>query len=916
MTPTGTVTILLSFIYNITGSNPQGSLVLGRDGNFYGMTRNSGASAYGTIFKVTPNGAFTLLRNLNGAIDGRNPSGNLVQGTDGNFYGMTETGGRNNYGTIFKISSAGSFTILKHLDNTIGSYPKGSLVEGADGNFYGMAYQGGTNNYGTIFRITPKGVFTVRRHLDLSTTGGRPYGSLVKATNGNFYGMTYQGGTNGYGTIFRMTPSGTFTVLRNLSYTSDGANPQGDLTQGTDGNFYGLTYTGGTNSYGTIFKMTPGGTYTVLRNLDYTNDGRNPQGSLVQGSDGSFYAMTPAGGLGNRGTIFKVTPAGAYSILVHFPEAAKGQTPLGSLIQASNGNFYGLTSTGGTYNYGTIFKLCDGAYSTVYSLNSGTSGSSPQGSLLQGTDGNFYGLTYNGGANGYGTIFKVTPGGTYTALRNLNYTTDGGNPTGTLIQSAGNFYGMTSRGGANSYGTIFKISSGGSFTVLKHLDNTKTGSYPNGSLVQGADGNFYGTTYQGGANNYGTIFKITPSGTLTVLRNFDNINDGRYPLSTLVKGIDNNFYGTSQQGGLFNSGTIFKITPGGTFTVLHNLDYVNDGGQPKGSLVQGSDGSFYGLTPEGGFFNSGTIFKISSSGSFSVLRHLNQNTDGGKPFGSLIVRKANPVANAQSVTTTEETAKPITLTGSASGTPLIYSIVTPPANGTLTGSGANRTYKPKANFSGKDSFTFKAVWGCQESAVKTVSITVTNVNDAPILAAIGDKNATLGTPLKFTATATDPDAGQTKTFSLIGAPAGASINASSGAFTWTPTAADSYLFKVRVTDNGTPVLFDEEVVTVTVTAGIVRLNRQMSTGTMSETTQQIRLYPNPVTDQFTVSLPEPATEISTSIRTATGAEVMLNGHQVITPNKLQVNVEQLKAGMYLFHLQLDHKKQVLKFIKQ
>ncbi len=535
---------------------------------------------------------------------------------------------------------------------------------------------------------------------------------------------------------------------------------------------------------------------------------------------------------------------------------------------------------------------------------------------MQGTDNNFYGMTSSAGPSGYGTIFKITPGGTLTVLRNLSYTTDGGNPTGKLVQSSGNFYGLTNQGGTNGYGTIFRISSSGTFTVLKHLDNTNTGSFPRGSLVKGTDGNFYGLTYQGGANGYGTVFKITPTGTLTVLRNLDYTNDGGNALGDLIQGTDGNLYGMTSRGGLFGDGTIFKINLGGTYTVLHHLDFYNDGGRPNGSLVQASDGSFYGLTPEGGFFDSGTIFKITTSGTFSVLRQLDQVTDGGKPLGSLVVRKANPVANSQSVTTTEETAKLITLTGSASGTSLIYSIVTPPTNGTLTGSGANRTYKPKANFAGQDSFTFKVIWGCQESTVKTVSVTVTNVNDAPVLAAIGDKNATTGSKLTFTATATDPDARQTKTFSLISAPAGANINAASGAFAWTPASSGSYTFIVRVTDNGTTPLFDEEAITVTVTAGIARLDNKALNNAEPETTNQIKLYPNPVIDQFTVTLPDLVTNLTTTIVNTAGAEVMHNGHQVIGSNKLQVNVGQLQAGLYLFHVQSDKGRQTLKFIKQ
>ncbi|RDC63325.1 choice-of-anchor tandem repeat GloVer-containing protein [Adhaeribacter pallidiroseus] len=918
MTPGGSVTILVSLDYYITGGNPRGSLLQGADGNFYGMTYQGGASGYGTIFKVTPAGTFTLLRNFNGELDGRNPEGSLVQSTDGNLYGLTRYGGSKKYGTIFKISPSGTFTVLKSFDyTTSGGYPRGSLVRATDGNFYGMTYQGGTSSYGTIFRITPAGVFTVRRNLDYSLTGGYPQGSLIQATNGSLYGMTYQGGSNGYGTIFRLTLAGAFSVIRNLSSALDGSYPLGDLIQGSDNNLYGLTSNGGSFNSGTIFKITTGGAYTVLHHLDNINDGRSPQGSLVQGTGNNFYGMTLEGGPGKLGTVFRVSSAGAFSVLTSFPEAGKGQTPQGSLIQARNGSFYGFTSSGGVYNQGTVFKLCDGVYSTVYSFNAAVSGSNPQGDLVQGADNNFYGMTQDGGTASYGTIFKLTPGGTLTVLRHLVNATDGGRPKGNLIQHNNNFFGMTTIGGANNNGTIFRISPSGAFQILKNLDNATTGSNPQGSLVLGQDGNFYGMTSRGGSNNYGTVFKITPAGTLTVLRNLDSTNDGRYPEGSLIQATDGNFYGLTNSGGLFGYGTLFKITTGGVYTVLHHFDFYNDGGRAVGSLVQGSGNNLYGLTPDGGYFDAGTIFKITTTGTFSILRQLEQTTDGGLPTGELIVRKANPIANAQTVTTTEETAKAITLVGSASGTPLIYSIVTPPQNGTLSGgTGANRTYTPKANFSGQDSFTFKVIWGCQESAIKTVSITVTNLNDAPVLAAIGDKNAAVGSKLSFTATATDADAGQTKTFSLIGAPAGASINASSGTFTWTPTAEGSYFFKIKVTDNGTPQLSDEEIITVTVSASLVRLASQQAKSPEPEKVNTVELYPNPAVQTITVNLPEPVSTLSTIISNAAGSSVLVNKHQLVTPQQVQVNVEQLPAGLYLFKVDLNHKLETLKFIKQ
>nr|WP_262511747.1 malectin domain-containing carbohydrate-binding protein [Adhaeribacter pallidiroseus] len=243
-------------------------------------------------------------------------------------------------------------------------------------------------------------------------------------------------------------------------------------------------------------------------------------------------------------------------------------------------------------------------------------------------------------------------------------------------------------------------------------------------------------------------------------------------------------------------------------------------------MVQASDGNFYGMTSKGGKNRAGTLFRITTGGKFSVLRHFNLITDGGTPLGSLIVQKANPlVANPQNLTTVEDNPKTLTLTGSG-GEPLTFTIKTQPKNGTITGSGATRTYKPKANFTGKDTFTFTVSVGCLVSAPATVTVTVSPVNDAPVLATISNKTVVLGSTVNFTATATDPDAGQTKTFSLVGAPAGARINATTGVFNWKPAAVGSTAFKIKVTDNGSPALSDEQalMVTVTNTENMVRLN--------------------------------------------------------------------------------------------
>lgn len=209
--------------------------------------------------------------------------------------GLTSTGGPSDGGTAFSVKTSGSNFTVVHKFMRAGGYPNGDLLKASDGSFYGMMSRGGTNNYGTIFKVTSTGTLTVLKNLD-RTTGTSPFGSLVEGSEGNFYGMTNSGGSFGYGTIFKISSTGVHTVLKHLEYTTSGGAPYGSLIKGSDANFYGMTYQGSSNNTyaGTIFKITPTGTFTVLKNLD-NSTGRNPRGSLVQGSDGNFYGMTSAG---------------------------------------------------------------------------------------------------------------------------------------------------------------------------------------------------------------------------------------------------------------------------------------------------------------------------------------------------------------------------------------------------------------------------------------------------------------------------------------------------------------------------------------------------------------------------------------------------------------------------------------------
>jgi len=337
--------------------------------------------------------------------------------------------------------------------------------------------------------------------------GEAPRAALIQATDGNFYGTTVEGGASGDGTVFKITPSGILTTLHSFDGT-DGISPEGTLVQATNGNFYGTTAFGGANGHGTVFEITPSGTLTTLASFNLT-DGANPEAGVIQATDGNFYGTTSRGGANKLcpprrtvtcGTVFKITPSGTLTTLASFGKEG-GSDPFSPLIQASDGNFYGTTPS-------TVFKVTpSGTLTTLAIVSSSYAG------LVQATDGNFYGTTEYGGNDacdgGCGTVFKVTPSGTLTTLFSF---TNSANPVAALIQATdGNLYGTTGVGGANNdcggtapgpvgCGMVFKVTLNGTLTTLFSFDGAN-GNGPQAALVEATNGEFYGTTAIGGASD-------------------------------------------------------------------------------------------------------------------------------------------------------------------------------------------------------------------------------------------------------------------------------------------------------------------------------------------------------------------------------------------------------------------------------
>ena len=267
ITPSGELKVLYKFEPRY-GLGPRGGLTLGRDGNLYGTTTSGGGvNLAGTIFKITPGGLLTTLYNFTGGTDGSHPNTPPIQGADGNFYGTA-------FGVAYKITPSGSFTQLASLP--VQESTDSPLLQASDGSFYGTTYRGGSSGDGTVFKITPKGILTIVYNFD-GTHGSNPDSLLIQGSDGNFYGTTSQGGSN-VGVVFKLTPRGALTVRHNFpdpNYPHDGFWPSAGLVRASDGNFYGVTVYGGTVSYGVIFKITPSAAYTILYNFD-ANGGVDP----------------------------------------------------------------------------------------------------------------------------------------------------------------------------------------------------------------------------------------------------------------------------------------------------------------------------------------------------------------------------------------------------------------------------------------------------------------------------------------------------------------------------------------------------------------------------------------------------------------------------------------------------------------
>ena len=397
-------------------------------------------------------------------------------------------------------AAAQNFSVLHSFSGTNGadgSAPFAGLIADSSGNFYGTTFDGGTFGFGTVYELTAGGGEKILYNFTGGTDGANPYGSLILDSAGNLYGLTiYGGGPNncnsnvGCGVVFKVSPTGTETVLYAFKGQGDGGVPVAGLIRDADGNLYGTASQGGGTGRscgvagcGVVFRLSPAGRQTVLHTFTGPPDGARPLASLVQDVAGNLYGTTELGGAGcyghisvyGCGTVFKLDRQGHETILYSFTQAADGGSPQAGLILDPGGNLYGTTTNGGdnlfcklgnTTGCGVVFKVDPlGNETVLYAFPGGAAGAVPFASLVRDAKGNLYGTTALGGnfsgiyANGCGVIFKLTPSGYETVLHSFELT-DGCGPLGNLLVYKGYLYGTATGGGVNgasSLGVVFQL---------------------------------------------------------------------------------------------------------------------------------------------------------------------------------------------------------------------------------------------------------------------------------------------------------------------------------------------------------------------------------------------------------------------------------------------------------------------------
>ncbi|MCB0381379.1 MAG: T9SS type A sorting domain-containing protein, partial [Flavobacteriales bacterium] len=502
-------------------------------------------------------------------------------------------GGLNLFGVIYQYDYINN-TYTKKIDfnSTISNYNNiGSLTLLRNGKILGINSSGGNNNLGVLYDYDYV-TNNITKKLDFNgvSNGSNPCGTILETTNGSFFGMTTEGGVNNTGILYEFdTITNSLTKIIDFQ-DSIGTNPFGSLHQSANGKIYGITQGGGIVN-GVVFEFDTISQIPVKKiNLNWAEDGSIPQQHLLKANDGNMYGVTASGGTYNLGTLFRINLTnGVYTKLHDFGDISQERTPLSGLIQATNGKIYGTTSYGGITEGGVIFEydIIQNSYIKKVEIDRNNHGNFSQSTLLEASDGNIYGCASAGGIYNAGTLFQYNPF-TNTLTKKVDFKSDsiGDYPFGCLIELNNKLFGITNSGGINTDGVLFEYDINAEILTKKGDFNWLTTGTPSGALVKAVNGKLYGIASSGGLNGYGTIYEFdTLTNNISIKFDFDDINSGKYPIGSLILS-GNKLYGMTTKGGLYGFGVIFEFDPtNSNFINKHNFNAYN-GNRPIGKLIE------------------------------------------------------------------------------------------------------------------------------------------------------------------------------------------------------------------------------------------------------------------------------------------------------------------------------------------
>lgn len=640
------VTTLASFENATTGSSPS-DLAIDASGNIFGVTQHGGAGNNGEVFEISA-GASTITPLASLSAFGAQANGDVILDGNGNLYGTTDN-------SVFELP-AGSNTVITVA--TLSTSPSPGLSVDTQGNIFGTTPSGGMYNDGTVFEISAgSSMATTLISFDDADlqNGSSPKGYLTLDSNGNIFGTTEWGGANDAGTAFEIQ-AGSTSITTLVAFASDNgetAGANGGLIIDQNGNIFGTTQYGGGDNDGTVFEIpASSGTVITLYSFEYGDDGAYPQSGLASDATGNLYGATLFGGSNGNGTVFEYIPTDStFTTIAAMPEETPLSLPTSwrnNFVVDQTGNLFGITDPGGD-NGGAIVELkagtdtisplvnLNGDYTTIGSFDVG-------GTLTVDSAGNVFGATASGGPNYDGTLFEIPAGtNTITPLASFDSSTTGSDATSLIVDSHGNVFGATSSGGANSDGTIFELAAGSNtITPLASYSSSNYGGIQN--IAIDGQGDIFGETWE---NN--TIVELPAgSSTINTIATLDSNSPAGYLPEGLVSDSNGNIFGVTAEGGANNEGAIFEI-PSGTNTLspVAAFDFSSTGGNAYAGLTIDSRGNLFGTTDSNGqlwelsagsdaiesLFALSSISGSSEGDSFPVVAGPNGNIYGLTPSG-------------------------------------------------------------------------------------------------------------------------------------------------------------------------------------------------------------------------------------------------------------------------------------------